>query len=230
MSYTPPKVIDLSTIENLLIENSECCKMNSNYLININKRLNNYDNIFKELLRCCFKPIMNNKPIIPGQIVYPAPIEKISKEIKSPIKNNQKYDILYSEPSIININRKEYDTPFYPHADVIGLHINYKIINNSYIGPDNVDLKKWLPLELNYKNNNVILEKILDYRILIGGGLYPRPEVVLVYQTYDNSTGVRKTFEASVFHYRKWWDIHIGIKNEDNNIKSGRNYQKGVID
>lgn len=241
MSYTPPQSlsVDLTPIIDLLNQNNECCVLNYRLITDINNRLIKYE-FFMNAFMNCFKPcdtgvIIDNpirpvRPVIPGKSVQPprqAPITPITIGTQKPVKREISY--VPSVP-IISVNREEYDTPFYPHASVIGIAGKYKIVNDTYVGPDGLDLSKYLPLELNYKNGDIILEAIRDYRVLTLNDEYRTKSVVLVYQTYDTRTGVRKTFEGSVSNYRKWWDIHSGNLEANKKVVSGRSYQKGVID
>jgi hypothetical protein len=212
MSYIPvqPVNINLTEIVNLLEMNAACCEMNTKYLIDINNRLNKYEFIFRELLNCCNRPgntgviIDNPIGVLPGQIVSP-PLGSGNTGviIDRPIRQiKQIREVVY----------ESYDTPFYPKSSVIDIPGEFKIIDNKYVDKSGTDLKRYLPYELNIKNDNIILEAILDYRILIGGGLYPRQEVILIYQTKNVKTGAITTFEAGVNHYRKWYEIHYGRK------------------
>jgi hypothetical protein len=209
MSYLPlqPVNVDLTEIINLLEENAECCYTNTKYLIALNDRLNRYDFIFRQLLDCCKRPGNTGVPlpvgpVIPGDIVNPPPGGNTGVIIDNPIRPvrevKQVREVIY----------ESYDTPYIPNGSVIDIAGEFKIVDNSYVDKSGTDLRRYLPYELNIKDGDILLQAILDYRVLMGGGLYPRKEVVLVFQTKNMRTGVISTYEAGSNHYRKWWQIH----------------------
>jgi hypothetical protein len=201
---------DLSKLEELTLMNMKCCEFNSKLLININNKLVRYDEVFRKLLECCNPPsgdtgVIIDRPIrvIPGQIVNPPPtttssrIEVVNKRVPR---------------EILEVDYKSYDTPFYPHSPIMYIPGEYRVVDDKYVDKSGVDLRRWLPYELNIKNGDIILEAILDYRILLGGGLYLKKDVMLIYKTRNITNNVVTTFEAGVGHYKKWWEIHSGRK------------------
>jgi hypothetical protein len=241
MSFTPPQSlsVDLTPILNLLEINAACCETNTKYLFAINDRLNRYDSIFRRLIDCCERMNYGDtgvplptpgpvKPVLPPGQTYEPPgvISPSPAPSPTPVREVKAYVV---EP-IREVNRKEYDTPFYPHASVIGIAGKFNIVGDTYVGPDGVDLRKWLPLSLNYKNDNLILEAIIDYRVITLNDMYKTKSVAIVYQTYDDRTGVRKTFEGSSTLYKSWWEIHSGVREQKVSAVSARSFQRGVID
>jgi hypothetical protein len=209
---------DLDKLEQLTIMNMKCCEFNSRLLIDINNKLVKYDEVFKKLLSCCERPVntgVNIGSVIPGQIVNPprTTIEVINNP--KPIRREIR-EVVY----------ESYEGGYITNGSVIDIPSNYKIVDGGYLDASGTDLRRYLPYEINIKNNNTILTRILDYRVVIGGGLYPRNEVILVYEVKDVMSGVIKTYEAGVNHFRSWWLIYTGVSKVTNQpIKN----QRGVI-
>jgi hypothetical protein len=206
MSYLPiqPVNVDLSQIVSLLEDNAECCEINNKYLMSINDRLNRYDFILRELLKCCYihdtggnTGVILPTPVLPGQIVSPAPV-KPSKPVLpvKPVKEIR--EVVY----------ESYETPYIPNGSIIDIPGTYTIVGDRYVDKSGTDLRRYLPYELSIKNNDVILEGILDYRVVKNNDIYGTMDVILVYQTKNVKTGVRTTYEAGRNHYRSWWKIH----------------------
>jgi hypothetical protein len=221
MSYTPPnnQMVNLEPIIALLQSNNECCNLNTSlskeildkimlslkccefntkYLLSIDNRLNRYESLLIELLKKCDKKPLQVINIEPGQIVHP-PRELPRVEVEpAPVKVKPIRDVVY----------ESYEGAYFPDASIIDISSKFSIVDDKYIDKSGMDLKGWLPYEVNLKKDSIILEKILDYRIITGGGLYPRREVILVYQVRDINTNVVKTYEAGVGHFRSWWKIY----------------------
>jgi hypothetical protein len=195
MSYIPVN-LDLSNIVSLLEDNAKCCAQNTKYLLDITNKLNKWDYLISKLVDCkpSYKPIDcgNTGVILPG-----GPLIGVLPDAKKEIRD---------------ISFDSYDTPYYPNSSIIDIPGEYKIVGNCYVNAVGVDLKRYLPYELNIKRDDIILLSIMDYRIVMGGGLYPRKEVLFLYKTKNISTGVINLFEASAGHYRRWYQIHGGIK------------------
>jgi hypothetical protein len=228
MSYQPQdpeehqEIIDL--VNQSIEDNKECCLTTQKYLIGIMQQLYNQQQHLDKLLRCCnYRPI---RPYItPGDILNP-PV------IPIPIEPRKRYTSIatYQEPKRIETTTYEsYDTPFYSHSNVINLSGKYRIDGDRYINEANIDLRNILPLDINIYDatSGVLLESILDYRIVTGGGLYPRKEVILVYATKKGE--VKKTFEGGLDLYRRWYKIHSGMIIRKP-IQTGRTFQRGKID
>jgi hypothetical protein len=114
-----------------------------------------------------------------------------------------------------------------PNGSVIDIPGQYQIVNDKYIDKSGDDLKRYLPYHVNIKNGDLILLCIMDYRIVMGGGLYPRKEVLFLYKTKNIKTGVINLFEATADHYRGWWKIHSS--GQTKSIVDVSKYQRGRI-
>lgn len=223
MSFTPPQSLDLTYVINLLEENAECCAINNKYLIAINDRLNRYDLIFRELLKCCERrPIGGNTGVIlPGGTVIPGQIVNPPAQVNPnplPIKNVK---------PIRDIPYESYDTPFIPNGSIIDIPGTYFIDGDRYIDKSGTDLRRYLPYDLSIKKGDTILEGILDYRIIKSNDIWGTMDVILVYQTKNLKTGVRTTYEAGRNHYRSWYKIHDS--GEKVVMKDVSMYQRGRI-
>lgn len=228
MSYQPEDPQEHQEIINLINEVKEdaekCCLTTQKYLIGITQQLYTQQQYLEKLLRCCnYRPI---RPYItPGDILNPPPTP-IPLEPKKPYTSLS----TYQQPKRIEVTTYEtYDTPYYPHSRLIDIPGKYKIVNDRYVNEAGVDLSDILPLDVEIYDTStgVLLESILDYRIIVGGGLYPRKEVILVYATKKGE--VRKTFEGGLDHFRRWYKIHSGMIMRTP-IKTGRTFQRGKID
>jgi hypothetical protein len=125
----------------------------------------------------------------------------------TPIQPTQNYTIQPAKTSTTKPVILE--TPYVPVVDknafsIMGTGGSWTIVNGDVMS-GGVSLRKVLPIKLGIKNRDRILECITGYRVVMGGGLYPRQEAVLVYQILNTTTGTRTTFEAGPDHFRGWF-------------------------
>jgi len=138
----------------------------------------------------------------PGQIVNPP------REMRVIAKPQPQKEEVKSQRDVV---WESYETPFYPNSKLIVISGEWVIDGDLYINRSGDDLRRYLPYTLNLRNEKegVILEAIMDYRIINSVvGLYPRREVILVYKVRNIGTNVIKTFEAGLGLYKKWYKIH----------------------
>jgi hypothetical protein len=182
------------------------------------------------LVKCCKGNVITN-PIgadtpdntldynnTPGQIVTPAPqitIGNIERKVaaRKPLKE---------------INYYDYDGLYSSNSGLLDIANKFTIVGDKYLD-GHVDLKRYLPYELNISDGEIILLGIIDYRIKMGGGLYPKPEVIFHYRTKNIKTGVVTSFEGGINMWRKWWQIYSSPQKRVAQ-SSGRSFQRGVID
>ncbi len=191
----------LDMILNLMEQYNKCCMNNTMMLYQQQGILKD---ILNRLILCgCKYPKPITKPVYVGQVVKDFTIIDIT-----PIQPSYNY-IQQEKPVYIKPKPVVVETPYYPVVDrnafsIMGIGGSWNIVNNDIVS-GGVSLRRKIPVKLNIKNGDKILESIIDYRIIMGGGLYPKQEPILAYQILNTTTGTRTTFEAGPNHYRKWF-------------------------
>jgi hypothetical protein len=168
------------------------------------------NNILNQLKKCCYKPIEVGccRPFYVGQVVKDFSIDITPKQ--RPIYLNEVVNSVVQQAHGV-IKQKElpienvYSPVFDKNAfSIMGAPGSWTIVNNDVVS-GGVSLKKYIPIKLGIKNGDKILECITCYRVITGGGLYPKKEAILVYQILNTKTGTRNTFEAGPNHFRSWF-------------------------
>lgn len=191
----------LDMILNLMEQYNKCCINNTMILYQQQQMLKD---ILNRLILCgCKYPKPIIKPVYVGQVVKDFTIIDVTPR-QQPINY-----IPQDMPVYVKPKQEVIDTPYYPVVDrnafgIMGVGGSWNIVNNDIISSD-VSLRRSIPIKLNIKNGDKILESIIDYKVIMGGGLYPKQEPILVYQILNTNTGTRTTFEAGPNHYKKWF-------------------------
>jgi len=198
------------TIINNYITNyydTECCQKLIGMVDYLTKLVLRQDTQIRYLIECCNKITQMSSGNIqmyvePGQILNPPREMRVIAEPQPQ---------LVEVKSIRDVVYESYETPFYPNSRLIDISGEWVIDGDLYINRSGEDLRRYLPYTLNLRNEKegVILEAIVDYRIINSViGLYPKKEVILVYKVRNISTNSVKTFEAGLGLYKKWYKIH----------------------
>jgi hypothetical protein len=199
--------------------NNECVEISSlqsgnsdeilSYLMMMNQQ---QQKLIKEILiqlqKCCYRPaptpIKCCDSVYVGQIVKDFTIIDVTPKQKPIIFPPQQPQPVYVKPQP-TLPENIYSTVTDKNAfSIMGTGGSWTIINGDIVS-SGVSLRRKIPIKLGVKNGDRILECIIDYKIVMGGGLYPRPEPILVYQIINTRTGGRTTFEAGPNHFRSWF-------------------------
>jgi hypothetical protein len=216
MAYQPVSD-DLDNIQDLINSSIECCKYNNQMLLDINKQLYSHSLVLRELLKCCkYKPVPTKPNFLPGQ----AYVEVLSNEpfIQPTRPTQPTYTItpkrIESSPNPLII---------YPvdkgYFGVLSIPGSWNIVDGRIVDKTGVDLENHLPLFFNYRvyeessynnqaSNSVSYSKDFELVGMLGyvvkrlaGGV---EEPLIIYETYNWRTGVRRTFEANVNIWNKY--------------------------
>jgi len=230
---------DLTEVMELLKLNAECCSINTKYIMDIHNKLSRYELIIKEFLQCfdftgCGNTgvIIDNpiRPVIPGEIVQPPPTKPVKPIQPKPVKPKPIKEVFTPkriEGKAVWVDHNDYDTRYYANSNVINIDGMFKIVGDKYVDENGIDLMRYLPMDINITDGELILERILDYRIYTMNDLYRMKNVVLVYQVKNTRTGVVKIFEGGINRFRNWWFIHTN-KTKKQPVRSVT-YQNGRI-
>ena len=162
--------------------------------------------ILNQLKKCCYKPVQVGccKPFYVGQIIKDFTIDITPKQkpiyVKEVVQQAQQV-IKEREQVIVNAYSPVVDKNAF---SIMGTGGSWTIVNGDIVS-GGVSLRKVIPIKLGIKNGDKILECITGYRVVTGGGLYPKQEAILVYQILNTKTGTRTTFEAGPNHFRGWF-------------------------
>lgn len=189
-----PTQDELDQILMLMEQYKKCC-INNTMLLQQQQQM--IKDIMSQISKCCC-----NGPVYVGQIVKDFTIIDITPKPKQ-IYNPP------SQPLPRQLPPTPITTPYVPIVDksafsIMGTGGSWKIVNGDIVS-GGVSLRRNIPITLNIKNGDKILQCIIDYRVVMGGGLYPKQEPILVYQILNTTTGTRTTFEAGPNHYRSWF-------------------------
>jgi hypothetical protein len=197
----------------LMEQNRKCCENNTMLFYQQQKIFREVyykqqmmlNEILNQLKKCCYKPIQIGccgSPYV-GQIVKDFTIDVTPKQkpiyVKEVVQQAQQVIRQRAEP-VENMYSPVFEKDAF---SIIGIPGSWKIINGDVVS-GGISLRKYIPVKLNIKNGDILLECINGYRVITGGGLYPKQEVVLSYQVV-NKNGVRRIFEAGPNHYRSWF-------------------------
>ena len=215
MAYQPVSD-DINELTDLVQQSIKCCEYNNDMLLHINTQLYLNSNILQQLLKCCkYKPVRPTKPYWVGQTyqeVSPSEAYVLPVETTTPI-----YTIIpkriESEPNPLII---------YPvdrgYFGILSIPGSWQVNCKRIIDKEGVDLEFYLPLFFNHRvfesnsynnqaSNSVAYSK--DYELVAMLGYVVKTlsnnkeEPLIIYEAYNHRTGVRRTFEGSIYLWNK---------------------------
>jgi hypothetical protein len=223
MAYQPHD--DVNELEHLIQQSIKCCEYNNDMLLDINKQLYSHSYILKELLKCCrYKPLPPTKPNWPTKPYW---VGQAYKEIEVLSNEPFVYPETPSQP-IYTVVPKRIETPsnpliIYPvdkgYFGVLSIPGSWCVVGKRIVDKTGIDLEVYLPLFFNHRvyeersynnqaSNSVSYSK--DYELVgmrgyvvkrLAGG---KEEPLIIYETYNHRTGVRRTFEGNVNLWNKY--------------------------
>jgi hypothetical protein len=226
MAYTPVSN-ELDDIKDLLNESIECCETNTKILYennkmlyNMNKQLYSHSLILRELLKCCQ---YQHKPVCGKPYYY---VGKGYEEItvsyttSSPRPPQEIQPITVVMPKRVNL--KTNPLIIYPvdrgYFGVLSIPGSWIVCGRRIVDKNGTDLASYLPLCFNYRvyenktysnisSNSVSYSKDLELVGMLGyvvKQLSTGVEPLIIYETYNHRTGVRRTFEGSPNLWNKY--------------------------
>jgi len=198
----PGSGINSDQIMLLMEQYNKCCMSNTMLLYQQQQMIKE---ILSQLKKCCStKPQQVNccKPNYPGQNVDDFTIIDITPKQRPVINQQQQTLPKPTKPDTI-------ETLYSPVVDknafsIMGVGGSWTIVNGDIVS-GGVSLKRFIPVKLGVKNGDRLLECITGYRVVTGGGMYPKQEAILSYQILNIKTGGRTIFEAGPNHFRSWF-------------------------
>lgn len=134
----------------------------------------------------------------PTQPSYPSIQSKpVYESIKS--STSEKIEVIYpttySTKALYSQTRNGKSFPGVPGSWIID---NYRVIDRR-----GDDLKRYLPIDLYVKNNNTVLEKVLDYRVSYDNAI-KTPTILATFQVRDLKTNSVVVYETNSDAFRIW--------------------------